>query len=66
MEALRALIEGGKEIVFVTNNSVRQPATYAVRLREAGVEIAGDRVVTAGAATAQLAAEQAGTGDAPS
>ncbi len=62
VDALRALIESGKEIVFVTNNSVKQPEAYAARLREAGVEVAGDRVVTAGAATAKLAAEQAGTG----
>jgi HAD superfamily hydrolase (TIGR01450 family) len=60
VEALRTLIAAGKEIVFVTNNSVRQPDAYAVRLREAGVEIPSDRVVTAGAATAQLAAEQVG------
>jgi HAD superfamily hydrolase (TIGR01450 family) len=60
VEALRALIESGKEIVFVTNNSVKQPDAYAVRLREAGVEIASDRVVTAGAATARLAAEKVG------
>jgi HAD superfamily hydrolase (TIGR01450 family) len=60
-EALQALIEAGKEIVFVTNNSVRHPQAYAGRLREAGVEIASDRVVTAGAATAHLAAEQVGT-----
>ena len=59
-EALRALIDGGKEIVFVTNNSVRQPADYAVFLREAGIPAADDRVVTAGAATAALAAEHAG------
>lgn len=61
VEALRALIGAGKEIVFVTNNSVKQPEAYAVRLREAGVEVAGDRVVTAGAATARLAAERAGS-----
>ena len=60
VEALRALIESGKEIVYVTNNSVKQPEAYAVRLREAGVEVASDRVVTAGAATAQLAAEHVG------
>ena len=60
VEALRTLIESGKEIVFVTNNSVKQPAAYAVRLREAGVDVGGDRVVTAGAATAQLAAERVG------
>jgi HAD superfamily hydrolase (TIGR01450 family) len=60
-EALRELLEAGKEVVFITNNSVKQPEAYAVRLRGAGVEIAGDRVVTAGAATAQLAAEHVGT-----
>jgi HAD superfamily hydrolase (TIGR01450 family) len=61
VEALRGLIESGKEIVFVTNNSVKQPENYAVRLREAGVDVAGERVVTAGAATAQLAAEHVGS-----
>lgn len=61
-EALARLIETGKEIVFVTNNSVRQPVKYAVHLREAGIPVADDRVVTAGAATAGLAAEQVGAG----
>ena len=60
VEALRALIESGKEIVFVTNNSVKQPEAYAVRLHEAGVETASGRVVTAGAATARLAADRVG------
>jgi HAD superfamily hydrolase (TIGR01450 family) len=60
VDALRELVEGGKEVVFITNNSVKQPEAYAGRLREAGVDVAGDRVVTAGAATAQLAAEQVG------
>lgn len=62
VESLRALIEGGKEIVFVTNNSVRQPQAYSARLREIGVPTPDDRVVTAGAATAQLAAERVGAG----
>ena len=61
-EALRTLIDGGKEIVFVTNNSVRQPAAYAAYLREAGIPVADDRVVTAGAVTAGLAAERVGAG----
>lgn len=60
--ALRTLIESGKEIVFVTNNPGRPPATYAERLREAGVPAADDRVVTAGVATARLAAETVGVG----
>jgi HAD superfamily hydrolase (TIGR01450 family) len=57
-ESLRELIEAGKEIVFVTNNSVRRPDAYAERLRELGVPVGDDRVLTAGAATAQLAAER--------
>ncbi|HEY0391212.1 MAG TPA: HAD-IIA family hydrolase [Solirubrobacterales bacterium] len=59
-ETLRTLLEGGKEIVFVTNNSVRQPGAYAEQLRESGIEASGDRVITAGAATARLAAERVG------
>jgi HAD superfamily hydrolase (TIGR01450 family) len=62
VEALRALLERGKEIVFLTNNSVKQPAEYAARLRQAGIEIADERVLTGGAATARLAAQQAGQG----
>jgi HAD superfamily hydrolase (TIGR01450 family) len=59
--ALQQLLDRGKEIVFVTNNSVRRPDSYAVRLREAGIPVADERVLTAGAATAQLAAERIGT-----
>jgi len=61
-EALRELIEDGKEVVFVTNNPGRPPATYVERLRDAGVPAGDDRVVTAGVATARLAAEQMGRG----
>lgn len=61
-EALRELLEAGKEIVFVTNNSVRPPGAYAERLREAGVPASDERVLTAGAATARLAAGSVGTG----
>lgn len=62
VETLRELLAAGKEIVFVTNNSVRRPDSYAVRLREAGIPVTDERVVTAGAATAQLAAERVGSG----
>jgi glycerol-1-phosphatase len=61
-QSLRALIEAGKEIVFVTNNPGRPPTTYAERLRRAGVPVADHRVVTAGVVTAQLAAEGMGEG----
>jgi glycerol 3-phosphatase-2 len=61
-EALRALLEAGREVVFVTNNPGRPAATYAERLREAGVPVDATRVVTAGEATAALAAQRAGAG----
>lgn len=61
VEALTRLIEDGKEIVFVTNNSVRQPEAYAKSLRDAGIGVANNRVLTAGASTARLAAERVGT-----
>jgi glycerol-1-phosphatase len=61
IEALQALIDAGKAIVFVTNNSVRSPEAYAARLREAGIAVDDDHVVTAGASTAQLAAERVGS-----
>lgn len=62
VETLGRLLQAGVEIVFVTNNSVKRPAAYAARLREAGIEIPDDRVLTGGAATARLAAERVGPG----
>ena len=62
VETLRELIESGKEIVFVTNNSVRSPDAYAERLRDSGIGVADDRVITGGVATARLAAERVGVG----
>ncbi len=59
-ETLRTLIGAGKEIAFVTNNPGRSAAAYAQRLREADVPTDEDRVLTAGALTARLAAEAAG------
>jgi glycerol-1-phosphatase len=61
-EALRALLDGGKELVFVTNNPGKAAAEYARRLSEAGVETGAERVVTAGEATAALAARGAAEG----
>jgi glycerol-1-phosphatase len=61
-ETLRALIEGGKEIVFVTNNPGKPAAEYARRLGEAGVEVDAERVVTAGETTAALVAQRRGAG----
>lgn len=61
-EALSKLLANGKELVFVTNNSVKRPCEYAARLRDAGIDIADERVLTGGAATARLAAQRVGHG----
>lgn len=62
VEALRTLLEADKRIAFVTNNPAKPAAEYARRLSEAGVEVGPELIVTAGEATAALAAERAGTG----
>jgi phosphoglycolate/pyridoxal phosphate phosphatase family enzyme len=59
-QALAALLEAGKEIAFVTNNPGRPPAAYAERLRELGVAVGEERIVTAGMVVARLAARAAG------
>jgi glycerol-1-phosphatase len=61
-EALRELMERGVELVFVTNNPGKPAAEYARRLGEAGVEADAGRIVTAGEATANLAAARRGAG----
>jgi HAD superfamily hydrolase (TIGR01450 family) len=61
-EALRDLLEGDKRLVFVTNNPGKHPAAYAERLREMGVEVGAERIVTAGMVVARLAGEAAGAG----
>ena len=63
-ETLRALLEAGKRIVFVTNNPGRLPEVYAERLRELGVEIDAAQIVTAGMVAARLAGEAAANGGA--
>ena len=63
-EALRALLGDGKGVVFVTNNPGKPPAAYAERLRELGVEVGPEQVVTAGMVAARLAGEAADGGSA--
>lgn len=63
-EALASLLAQGKEVVFVTNNPSRPPERYAERLREMGVEIGPERIVTAGMVAARLAGEVASGGGA--
>jgi phosphoglycolate/pyridoxal phosphate phosphatase family enzyme len=62
VEALRELWNAGKALVFVTNNPGKSASAYAARLRQLGVEVEETRVVTAGEATAKLAAEKIGSG----
>jgi HAD superfamily hydrolase (TIGR01450 family) len=62
VEALRSLRDAGKEIVFVTNNPGKPASEYARRLTEAGIETDATRIVTAGEATAGLAADRTGPG----
>ncbi len=62
VEALRALLDGGKRIVFVTNNPGRLPEAYAERLRDLGITVDPEQIVTAGTAVARLAGEAAGEG----
>lgn len=56
-ESLRALLDAGKAIVFVTNNPGKHPADYARRLGKMGVPVLREQVVTAGMVAARLAAE---------
>lgn len=61
-ETLRALLEDGRSLVFVTNNPGQPPAAYAERLRGLGVEVGEEQIVTAGMVVARLAGKAAGTG----
>jgi HAD superfamily hydrolase (TIGR01450 family) len=61
-EALHELLADDKKIVFVTNNPGKPAAAYAGRLSEAGVEVGPEQIVTAGEATAGLAAKRVGAG----
>jgi len=59
--SLAALLAAGKDLVFVTNNPTHSPDSYAERLAGMGVEVAPERIVTAGVVVARLAAEAAGS-----
>jgi glycerol-1-phosphatase len=57
-EAVRALRDAGKRIVFVTNNSSRTPGQVAERLASVGVDAKPEEVVSSALATATLLAER--------
>jgi HAD superfamily hydrolase (TIGR01450 family) len=62
VDSLRGLLERGRQLVFVTNNPGKPAASYAERLRDAGLDVGEDCVVTAGTATAEFAASRTGAG----
>ena len=55
-EAVASLIAAGKGVAFLTNNPRASADDYAGRLRREGIEVGAERIVTAGAVTAALAA----------
>ena len=57
-DAVRALRDAGKRIVFVTNNSSRTPAQVAERLASVGVDATPEEVVTSALATASMLTER--------
>jgi glycerol 3-phosphatase-2 len=57
-DAVRALRDAGKRIVFVTNNSSRTPAQVAERLASVGVDAEPGEVMTSALATATMLAER--------
>jgi glycerol 3-phosphatase-2 len=61
-EAIGELRRRGKRVLFVTNDPRSSPQEYAARLTEHGIPSARDDVLTAGAATAEVASRAAGHG----
>jgi phosphoglycolate/pyridoxal phosphate phosphatase family enzyme len=57
-EAVRALRERGKRLVFLTNNSARTPAQVARKLGDVGIEAEPVEVVTSAAPTAEFVARE--------
>ncbi len=62
-QALRALLDAGKRLVFVTNNPGKPPTAYAKLLQKLGVLVGPEQIVTAGMVAARLAGEAAAAGD---
>ncbi|MFC6835550.1 HAD-IIA family hydrolase [Halomarina ordinaria] len=57
LDGLDTLRERGLDVLFVTNNPTRSPAAYADRLAALGLDVAPDRILSAGAVTATYLAE---------
>lgn len=59
-EAIGSLLAAGMGVAFLTNNPRATAEDYAARLGDAGIDTGAERVVTAGAVTAGLAARSTG------
>lgn len=53
-EFLDAVTESGREYVFLTNNSSKDPASYVDKLAKMGLEVSRDRIITSGDATIHM------------
>jgi HAD superfamily hydrolase (TIGR01450 family) len=62
VEALRAARTGGSTVAYVTNNASRPPAEVAAHLRELGLDVADDDVVTSAQAAAREVAARVPAG----
>ncbi|MEX0621086.1 MAG: HAD-IIA family hydrolase [Solirubrobacterales bacterium] len=60
VETLNVLAGEGKPVAFVTNSPRQSPAEHAETLRQGGVPVENDRVVTAGTTLVALALERFG------
>ncbi|MFC7154567.1 HAD-IIA family hydrolase [Halomarina halobia] len=57
IDGLATLRERGIDVLFVTNNPTRSPASYASRLGDLGLDVSPERVLSAGAVTTSYLAE---------
>ena len=53
-EFLDAVTESGREYVFLTNNSSRDPAAYVDKLAKMGLNVDRERIITSGDATIHM------------
>ena len=50
-EFLRKVEEAGKQYVFLTNNSSKNPGVYVEKLKKMGLTVTEDKIITSGQAT---------------
>ena len=60
LETLQVLMRSGCRVVFLTNNPTRTRGQYARRLRELGLGVDEEQIVTRGYVAARVLAEMGG------